>query len=156
MSEIKFVKSKSLKVFSFALTIAIFSYFIHSHQSINSKARSVQFPGMTHIRFDRSARDLILQEIESEPTIALIKNLNEIQIKPVSSIFTDKKSNLMVFIGEKIIDRQLIFAVIKNNQITQIQKINEISDKSIDLQYGKIIFNSKDSLASTHSNFDEL
>lgn len=101
-------------------------------------------------------KDLTLEKVETKPDLALIQNLNTNQITMTSPLFIDKKNNLMVFIGEKTSDQQLVFAVIKNNQVTQLQKINEITNRNIMLQYGKISLNNQIATAVATAASDAL
>ncbi len=150
------MKKTTFKLSFLALSFAVVSYLIHTNESMQAKAKRISFPGITHIHFNRSMKDLILEKIETSPEATLLKNLNEHEIKITSSLFIDKKNNLMVVIGEHLKDQHLIFAVIKNNQVTQIQRINEITNKNIILQYGKIILNSQIATASTTVASDVL
>lgn len=156
MGAIGFIKTTSFKLSFLAISFAMVCHFVHSNESLSSKAKRISFPGMTHVSFNRATKDLTLEKVDTVPDSALIQNLNERQITMMSSLFLDKKNNLMVVIGEKLEDQQLVFAVIKNNQVTQIQKINEITNKQISLQYGKIILNSQIATASTTATSDAL
>lgn len=156
MRAIKFIQSTPFKLSILGILILSICYFIHANESINAKAKRISFPGMTHVRFNRSMKDLNLEKLAGGMDQTLTQNLNENQITPTSPVFVDKKNNLMVMIGEKTTDGQLVFALIKNNQVTQLQKINEITDQKISLQYGKIILNTKTATASTTAASDAL
>ena len=156
MRAVGFIKTTSFKLSFLAMSFVMVCYFVHSNESINTKAKRISFPGVTHVKFNRSMKDLNLEKIETTPDKALIQNLNEHQITMTSPLFIDKQNNLMVVIGEKSADQQLVFAVIKNNQVTQIQKINEITNKQISLQYGKITLNTQIATASTTAASDAL
>lgn len=156
MRAIGFIKTTSFKLSFLAMSFVMVCHFVHSNESINTKAKRISFPGVTQVKFNRSMKDLNLEKIETTADKSLIQNLNEHQITMTSPLFIDKQNNLMVVIGEKSADQQLVFAVIKNNQVTQIQKINEITNKEISLQYGKIILNTQISTASTTADSDVL
>lgn len=156
MRAIGFIKTTSFKLSFLAISFVMVCHFVHSNESITTKAKRVSFPGITHVNFNRSMKDLTLEKVETAPEAALIQNLNEHHISMTSPLFIDKQNNLMVVIGEKSTDQQLVFALIKNNQVTQIQKINEITNKQISLQYGKIILNTQIATASTTAASDVL
>lgn len=156
MRAIGFIKTTSFKLSFLAISFVMVCHFVHSNESISTKAKRISFPGITHVNFNRSMKDLNLEKVETAPDAALTHNLSQHQITMTSPLFIDKQNNLMVVIGEKSTDQQLVFAVIKNNQVTQIQKINEITNKQISLQYGKIILNTQIATASTTAASDVL
>lgn len=156
MRAIGFIKTTSFKLSCLAISFVIVCHFLHSNESITTKAKRISFPGITHVSFNRSVKDLTLEKVETKPDLALIQNLNTHQISMTSPLFIDKQNNLMVFIGEKTSDQQLVFAVIKNNQVTQLQKINEITNKNIILQYGKISLNNQIATAVATAASDAL
>jgi hypothetical protein len=156
MRAIGFIKTTSFKLSLLAISFVVVCYFVHTNESLSTKAKRISFPGITHVNFNRSMKDLTLEKVDATPDLALIQNLNEHQITMTSPLFRDKQNNLMVVIGEKISDQQLVFAVIKNNQVTQLQKINEITNKNIVLQYGRIILNTQVTTASTTAASDAL
>jgi Icc-related predicted phosphoesterase len=152
----KILKTTSIKLSILTVSFIILCLTLHKNESIENKARRISFPGVTHINLNRSIKDLNLEKLDDTPNANLIRNLNEHQIKMISSLFKDQQNNLMVVIGEKNTDQQLIFAVIKNNQVTQIQKINEISNNKIILQYGKIILNTQAATSASAWGSDDL
>lgn len=156
MGSIRIIKTTTFKLSFLALSFVMICYLVHTNESMNAKAKRISFPGVTCVHFNNSIKNLNLEKIEITPEVTLIHNLHEHQIKMTSSLFRDKKSNLMVFIGENLKDQHLIFAVIKNNQVTQIQRINEITNKNIILQYGKIALNTQIATASTAVASDAL
>ena len=156
MRAIGIIKTTSFKLSFLAVSFVMVCFFLHSNESINAKAKRISFPGVTHVKFNRAMKDLTLEKLEGAPDANLIQNLNEHQITMTSPVFIDKENNLMVVIGQKTNDQQLVFAVIKNNQVTQLQKINEITNKNIFLQYGKIILNTQVATASTTAASDAL
>lgn len=156
MRAIGFIKTTSFKLSFLAISFVTACFFLHSNESLSHKAKRISFPGITHVHFNRSIKNLTLEKLDVAAEASLIKNLNDHHITMTSPLFIDKKNNLMVLIGEKTLDQQLVFAVIKNNQVTQIQKINEITNKNILLQYGKITLNSPEATASTTVASDAL
>lgn len=156
MRAIGIIKTTSFKLSFLALSFVMVCYFVHSNESINTKAKRISFPGITHVNFNRSMKDLNLEKMDTATEPSLIQNLNEHQITMTSPLFIDKQNNLMVVIGEKSDDQQLVFVVIKNNQVTQLQKINDITNKNISLQYGKITLNTQIATASKTAAYDEL
>lgn len=156
MRAIGFIKTTSFKLSFLAIGLTVVIYCLYSKDTLSSKAQRISFPGITHVNFNRSMKDLNLEKVDAAPDQTLIQNLNQSQIKMMSPLFIDKQNNIMVFIGEKTSDQQLVFAVIKNNQVTQLQKVNEITDKKITLQYGRVILNTLVATASTTAASDAL
>ena len=150
------IKNIYFKVFVMATGLTILGFSLHSFDSTQSKMQRISFPGITHINLNRSAKDLRLSKLNSAPAPDLIQNLVDRQIKLTSAVFLDSKINLSVAIGLNLSDQQMVFIVIKNNQVTQIQKINEMTDKYITLQYGKIIINAQTATASSTAAFETL
>ncbi len=150
------IKNTSFKFSVLALSFAAFFYVFRSHESLSDKAKRISFPGITHVNFNRSMKDLTLEKIETQVSSDLLQNLQFRQIKMTSPLFKDKNSNLTIVIGETLYDKQLVFALIKNNQVTQLQKINGITNKTITLQYGKIMINTQVATAATTQASDSL
>ncbi|MBC7458843.1 MAG: hypothetical protein H7235_11220 [Bdellovibrionaceae bacterium] len=156
MRAIGIIKTTFFKLTFLAISFVMVCYLVHSKESISSKAKRISFPGTTHVHFNRSAKNLTLEKLDVAADASLIQNLNQHKIMMKSALFIDKKNNLMVVIGEKSDDQQLVFILIKNNQVTQLQKINEMTNKTISLQYGKITLNTQIATAETAAAYDPL
>jgi hypothetical protein len=156
MCVIAMVKTSSFKLSILALSFVALCCFLHSKESMNDKAKRISFPGVTHVNFNRSMKDLTLEKVDLQASPDLLQNLHERQIKMTSPLFKDKENNLTVMIGETLTDNQMVFALIKNNQVTQIQKINEITNENIVLQYGKVTLNAQVATAATNQATDPL
>ncbi|MBC7753309.1 MAG: hypothetical protein H7Z71_03660 [Moraxellaceae bacterium] len=156
MQSLKVIKNIYFKVLIAAISLMIFGFVVYSLDSVQSKSQRISFPGITHISLNRSAKDLRLSKVHTTPDARLIENLVARQIKLNSALFLDPQIKLMVAIGENLSDQQLVFVVIKNNQVTQIQKINEITNKYISLQYGKISIDNPTATASSTAAFETL
>ena len=156
MQVIKVIKLNFFKICIMFTGVMVVGFTVHSNKSIQSKMQRISFPGVTHINLNRSIKELRLSKLNTEPDQRLIENLVDRRIKLSSALFFDPQLNLMVAIGENLTDQQLVFVVIKKNQVTQIQKINELTDQYISLQYGKITIDAQTMTASKITAFENL
>jgi hypothetical protein len=139
-------KSKKSMIQSsvFVILLGLGGYYAKTNESVTSKAKRASFPGTTTVLLNKSVKNLNLEKMNEEPSLELVGNLKAHDLKILGSVYNDKKNNLMVAITQsekKIGDEadHFVFAVIRNNQLTQIQKINEFANGHISLQYGKVI-----------------
>ena len=156
MRLIEILKTTSVKLSFLALSFVMFCYLVHTNESLSTKAKRISFPGLTRIHLNRSMEYLNLEKVDTLPEANLVKNLAEHEIRITSSLFIDKKNDLVVALGENLKDQHLIFVIIHNNQVTQIQKINEITNKKITLQYGKISLNTQVAAITTNAATEAL
>lgn len=144
-----FTHNKYVKSVCFGLIFSAVCYIAHVNESEISKAKRVNFPGITFVQLNKTIKNLNLEKDENEPHPDLISTLNSQQLKIVSAIYNDKKNNLTVVITQSHHDNNFIFVVLRNNQLVQLQKITTITNQSISLQYGKVVLNTKTQTANS-------
>lgn len=134
--------NKYVRLVCFGLIFSVVCYIAHVNESEISKAKRVNFPGTTFMHLNKTIKNLNLEKEEASPHPDLVSALESHHLKIVSSVYNDKKNNLKVAITQSSTDEHFVFAVLKNNQLAQIQRIQEITNQQISLQYGKVILNS--------------
>lgn len=135
-----------LKFFGFLVVFLTVCYIAKKNETELSKVKRVSFSGSTFIKMNNITTQLNLEKENNEIHPRLILSLKEHALKTVGSVFHDKKNQLTVAITQpenESDSNHYVFAILKNNQLTQIQKISEITNDQITLQYGKVILNSK-------------
>ena len=126
---------------------------VHANETLSDKAKRISFPGQTHVNINRTLRNLSLEKLDSNINSALMEDLNSHQLKIISSVYIDKKNNLMVTMTQSA-DERVLFTVIKNSKVVQVQKVNEITNRDISLQYGKITLNTEKPLVASDAASD--
>lgn len=126
---------------------------VNANETLFDKAKRISFPGKTHIKMNYTLKNLDLEKRTLNIDSALIKDLNTHQLKVISAVYEDKKNNLMVAMTQSA-DERVLFTVIKNSKVIQVQKVNEITNRDISLQYGKITLNTEKPLVATNAASD--
>lgn len=143
-----FFKKTSFRIAATISALALIIAFAFPKDTLADKAKKVSFPGMTHVNINYTMKNLNLEKLSTAET-----DLATHQLTQLSSYFVDKKTNLIFTIVQSA-DQRVLFTVIKNNKVIQLQKINEITEKGIALQYGKITLNTEKPLVASNNATD--
>lgn len=115
---------------------------VASNESLTEKAQRVSFPGLTYVNINKLIKNLKLEKVSGSVDTEIHEDLKKHNLKLISSLFVDQNSKIYIAISESA-EKQILFTLIKNARVIQIQKINEITARDITLQYGKIILNTQ-------------
>lgn len=148
MDYLRILKTPFFKLTFVIATLIAGCFWVHANETLAQKASRISFPGQTLININYTIRNLNLEKFEDAP-----HDLDSHQLKLISPFFKDKKTNLVVAITQSA-DDQLLFTVIKNAKVIQVQKINEISNLKISLQYGRITMNNQKPLVASTAASD--
>lgn len=147
---LKILKTLIFQLGAGLLVIGFIYNVVKTKDNEYTRAQRLDFPGTTELTLNRSFQRFQLQKDSSEIHIDLIKNLHDKNLKLVSAIYADHKKNIRLAVTQSN-ENQLLLTIIKNNQVTQVQRINEINEKKIILQYGSMHLNSNILAQATES-----
>lgn len=140
MKFFKLIKNPLTHLSVSLLAVGFLCYFVRVGETQLDKAKRIDFPGTTELALNKSYQRFELKKETAGSHPSLIKNLKNRNLEIIGSVYSDNKKNIQMTIAQSY-DSELFLALIKNNQITQIQKINTIDNKKINLEYGSLFIN---------------
>lgn len=141
-------QSKKIRIGALVSALGLICALAIPNDTLVDKARGLTFDGITHVNINHTMKNLNLEKLSTASTDIAHHNLTQI-----SPYFIDKNTSIIVTITQSA-DQRVLFTVIKNNKVIQVQKINDITEKGISLQYGKITLNTEKPLVASNNATD--
>jgi hypothetical protein len=147
----KILKNSLFQLVISLLVLGFIYHFAKTSESAYMRAKRLDFPGITELTLNGSFQRFEFKKDPSQLPFDLIKSLNDKKLEVVSAVYADYKKNIRIVVTRSA-DAVLLLTLIKNNQVTRVQRINEINQRKITLQYGSMQLNSNLLAEATESN----
>lgn len=123
------------------MLVAISSLYIGQRENLTQKASLMNLTGLARLKFSKNNYQLEFKKLSvlDETKINTeLKKIHQITEK-ITDTAISTNGEIMITLA-KSIDANIVLVVFKNQQIQMIQKINSLTEKSIDFQYGSLEF----------------
>lgn len=135
------VKNRIFKFLGILMLVAISSLYIGQRENLTQKASLMNLTGLARLKFSKNNYQLEFKKLSvlDETKINTeLKKIHQITEK-ITDTAISTNGEIMITLA-KSIDANIVLVVFKNQQIQMIQKINSLTEKSIDFQYGSLEF----------------
>lgn len=135
------MKSRLYKFLGLLTLAAVAIVYMNWKEDLSLKAIKMNLTGNAQLRFSKTSYNLGFKKLSALDESAIdaeLKKIHQIQEK-ISTTSISDNGEIMITLA-KSIDQNVVLVIFKNHQIQMIQKVLNLSENSIEFQYGSLQF----------------